>query len=96
MSYYGYKAFDYYQTILDKLIMKTKDDRILNRIQGIIMGDDAKRFERVQKLLDDFNISVSDLLCSDSEDEESNTPDNSEKSEEKSNTNDSKKEEKKK
>lgn len=77
--YCGYGGYvEYYQEIIQRLIKKTNDDRILNRLAGIAMGDDAKRFERVQKLLDDFNISVADLLCSDSEDE--GTPKNSENS----------------
>lgn len=60
---------DYYQDILDRLISKSTDNRILNRCAGIVMGDDAKRFERVQKLLDDFNIDLADLFDSDSEQE---------------------------
>jgi hypothetical protein len=84
--WYGYGGYvEYYQAIIQKLLEKSKDDRILNRLGQIAMGDDEKRFERVQKLLDDFNISVAALLCSDSEDEttENTSAGNSKKNEEK-------------
>jgi hypothetical protein len=65
----GSRYEDYYHQVIQKLIATKSDHRIMNRLSEIfIYGDDSKRIEEYQKLLEDFNISVHDLFHSESED----------------------------